>query len=54
MTPEKRRYWREYVSASPDLTPAHKIVLLRLEMFADYTDGANARPGIERRHCHVG
>lgn len=50
MTPEQRREWRKTVFgfANPDLKHAHKVVLLALETFADYPEGTNARPGVDR------
>lgn len=48
VTPEQRRDWRDYVLGAEALTLAQRIVLLALETFADYGDGTNARPGIER------
>lgn len=47
MDRDQRRQWRNYVIGCTDLTPAHKVVLLGLELFADYPAGTNARPGIE-------
>lgn len=46
MTKVERLAWRECVFAHPSLTPAQKLVLLRLETFADYPAGTNARPGV--------
>jgi hypothetical protein len=46
MTREQRRQWRRYVFGCPDLTLAERFVLLALETFADFPDGANAHPGI--------
>lgn len=53
VTPEQRRDWRDYVLGAKALTLAQRVVLLALETFADYRDGTNARPGIERltRKC---
>ncbi|WP_078324538.1 MarR family winged helix-turn-helix transcriptional regulator [Mycobacteroides salmoniphilum] len=48
MTPEQRRDWRDYVLGAEALTLAQRVVLLALETFADYRDGTNARPGIDR------
>lgn len=48
MTPEERRDWRCAVFGDAELTPAHKLVLLALETFADYGDGTDARPGVAR------
>lgn len=48
MTPEQRRDWRDQVLGNQALTLAQRVVLLALETFADYQDGTNARPGIER------
>ncbi|MGH3955388.1 MAG: helix-turn-helix domain-containing protein [Mycobacterium sp.] len=48
MTPEQRRDWRDHVLGASALTLAQRLVLLALETFADYRDGTNARPGIER------
>lgn len=45
MTPDQRRDWRRRVFGHRELTAAHKVVLLCLETYADYRDGANARPG---------
>jgi hypothetical protein len=45
MNREQRREWRRHVFGCADLTLAERLVLLALEGFADYPDGANARPG---------
>ncbi|QZT60934.1 helix-turn-helix domain-containing protein [Mycolicibacterium austroafricanum] len=39
--------WCGHVLRHPDLTPAHKLVLLALAQFSDYPQGTNARPGVE-------
>lgn len=46
MNRDQRREWRRYVLGCADLTPAHKVVLLGLETFADFPAGTNARPGV--------
>ena len=57
MTPDQRREWRKRVFgfAQLDLKHAHKVVLLALETFADYPEGTNARPGVDRlaEFCNV-
>lgn len=48
MTPEQRRAWRNtvFALAQEDLTAAQKLVLLKLETYADWPEGTNARPGV--------
>jgi hypothetical protein len=46
MNPVQRRQWRMHVGGHPDLTLAQRHVLQMLEVFADYPDGTNARPGV--------
>jgi hypothetical protein len=46
MNREQRRQWRRYMFGCTDLTLAERFVLLALETFADFPDGANARPGV--------
>lgn len=48
MTPEQRRDWRDYVLGAETLTLAQRVVLLALETFANYHDGRNARPGMDK------
>lgn len=48
MTPEQRRDWRDYVLGAEALTLAQRVVLLALETFANYHDGRNARPGMDK------
>jgi hypothetical protein len=40
--------WRKHVMRCTDLTPAERLVLIALGSYADYCDGTNAHPGIER------
>lgn len=46
MNREQRRQWRRCVLACPDLTHGERLVLLALEMFADFPSGTDARPGV--------
>lgn len=46
MNKYERIEWRTGVFGHPELTPAQKLVLLKLETFADYPAGTNARPGV--------
>ena len=46
MNRSQRREWRVRVFGHPELTLAHKLVLLALETYADYPEGTNARPGV--------
>jgi hypothetical protein len=48
MNKAQRKDWRRYVFGCAELTPAHRLVLLALEGFADYPEGTNARPGVTK------
>lgn len=56
MNAAQRREWREHVYGCPRLTLVHRLVLLALADFADWPDGTNARPGVERlaEICSIG
>lgn len=42
----ERTLWRKHVMSCGDLKPTHRLVLLALETFANYSDGTGARPGV--------
>lgn len=56
MSPEQRRLWVRLVLRFPraDLSAAQKTVLIALETYADYRDGANAHPGEENLAVDTG
>jgi hypothetical protein len=46
MNRQERLEWSDFVFASHELRPAHKLVLLALSKFSDWPTGTNARPGV--------
>lgn len=55
MTPEQRYKWRLHVLGAKGLPPAQRLVILALENYANWSDGTNAHPGVDKlaRTCGV-